>query len=82
MKPYRCPRCREIATRFRGVGTVTDLLRILPDNRAEFWRDADDFAPQYVLGECECGHKWKIRGVLDVAGIAEKLGAIDTETTL
>jgi hypothetical protein len=70
---YTCPRCRAVVTRFQGVGTVGETLEILEPVGIRFYRDADDFTPIGVWGACRCGHRWRLRGVSDVQGVADRL---------
>jgi hypothetical protein len=72
-KAFRCPKCGKSASRFEGVGTIGETL-VIEDGQAIYARDGDDFAPTHVSASCECGHVWRLRGVLDVLAVAEKLG--------
>lgn len=69
----RCPKCRRNVTRFTGWGQISETMDVVR-GRAQYYRSGDEFVPSYVIAECECGHKWRIRWASDVAGVADKLG--------
>lgn len=71
IRRIRCPKCSCSPTSFIEVGSHFTFFSAGPD-----WRDDEGVHEPgeytHVLARCECGHRWKLRGVKQIIGLDVK----------
>ena len=70
IRRLRCPRCRKTPTEAIEHGRWSSSWAISDDGKlrdTEGYHEAGDYT--HVTAKCSCGHRWRVRGVMQITGL-------------
>ena len=71
-KPIRCPKCRskKLTLSEHTPGKITSYSQDELLTISKIQETTDVTGEQYVMGQCECGNTWRVRGVQSISQLS------------